>query len=318
MREPSAVALGGTAPLRIARRLFLATRPAFFTASILPVLLGSAWGYGSAGAFDASAFALALLATVFVHAATNVLNDVYDELSGNDAPNAGRIHPYTGGSRFIQNGVMTAAEMRHWGTVLLVLGVFAGAVLVYLKGTAVVGFGLIGMLLGILYSAPPIRLSARGWGEVAVGVGFGPLPVVGAAWLQTGQISLDAALLSLPVGIWIANVLLINEVPDADADAASGCRTVAVRLGAAGTRRLYLAGQAIAAASAVGLSLAGLLPVWGGLAVALSFVPAWKAAQSIVAPPSERDRLQGGIEATLFIHAAGSLLLLGSIMTTLW
>jgi len=316
--EPSAIGLAGTSLGQAARRLFLATRPKFFTASVLPVLLGSAWGYGIAENFDSVAFVLAVFATIFIHAATNVLNDVYDELTGNDGPNENRIYPYTGGSRFIQNGVMDVAQMRSWGIALLLLGVSTGLMLAYLKGVAIIGLGLTGVALGVLYSAPPFRLSARGMGEIAVAIGFGLLPVVGAAWLQTGQFSIEAALLALPVGIWIANVLVINEVPDVAADAGAGCKTAAVRLGGAGTRRLYLVGQIVAAIASLTLAVIGLIPLWAGLVLVLTVVPAWTAAQSIVAPPTERDRLRTGIEATLGIHAAGTLVLIVSVLSMLW
>lgn len=318
LSEPSTITLGGTSPGQSARRLFLATRPKFFTASVLPVLLGSAWGYITAGGFDSTAFILAIFATVFVHGATNVLNDVYDEMTGNDGPNENRIYPYTGGSRFIQNGVMGITQMRRWGIALLLLGIVTGVMLAYLKGGMIIAFGLTGVALGVLYSAPPLRLSAHGLGEIAVAIGFGSLPVVGAVWLQTGELSIDAALISLPLGIWIANVLLINEVPDVAADAASGSRTLAVRLGGTGTRWLYFTGQTVAAITPLILAVMGLIPLWAGLVLVLTLVPAWKAAQAIVTPPAERDRLRSGIEATLGIHAVGSLVLITAVLSMLW
>ena len=147
MSEPSTVALGGSGPLQVARRMFLATRPKFFTASVLPVFLGTAWGYKTAGSFNSTSFILAIMATILIHAATNVLNDVYDELTGNDGPNEGRIYPYTGGSRFIQNGIMDVGQMRRWGFALLVVGILTGLLLANLSGVAVIGFGLAGVAL---------------------------------------------------------------------------------------------------------------------------------------------------------------------------
>ena len=90
-------------------------RPKFFPASVLPVLAGSAWGFMVAGQFDLSAFVLALLATVCVHAGANVLNDVGDDAGGTDRQNEDRIYPYTGGTRFIQAGIMSANGMARLG-----------------------------------------------------------------------------------------------------------------------------------------------------------------------------------------------------------
>ena len=113
--EPSVALLRGNSFAIHVRRLWLSTRPAFLTASVPPVLVGSAWGFRIAGEFHALSFTLAVLATVLVHAASNVLNDVGDDIGGTDNANEERIFPYTGGSRFIQNGVMSASEMKAWG-----------------------------------------------------------------------------------------------------------------------------------------------------------------------------------------------------------
>ena len=76
-----------------------ATRPRFLGASLLPVLIGSAWGWRSADRIDLPAALLAVMATLLVHAASNVYNDVTDEELGTDRANTTRIPPFTGGSR---------------------------------------------------------------------------------------------------------------------------------------------------------------------------------------------------------------------------
>lgn len=305
--EPLAAALSGSSPLRAARRLLLATRPKFFTASILPVLLGTAWGYKVGGQFDAAAFALALMATLCVHAGANVLNDVFDELGGSDSDNADRIYPYTGGSRFIQNGIMSVSEMARWGSALVGVGMVLGAALIALKGVAVLYFGLAGVALATLYSMPPVQLSARGLGEAAVGVAFGMLPVAGAAWLQSGLIDGPTLLISLPIALWVASILLINEVPDIVADARANKRTLAVRFGQRGTRVLYFVLQLIAVLAVIVAIAQGLLP-WGALILpALLLLAAGRAAWAI---GHDVEYLRRGIELTLAIHALGSLWLI--------
>jgi len=90
---------------------------------------------------------------------------------------------------------------------------------------------LAGGLAAYLYSAGPVRLAYRGVGRLAVGASFGPLLVIGAYLVQTGTVSLAAALASLPVGLLIAAVLYINQFPDYEADKAVGKRHWVVRLG---------------------------------------------------------------------------------------
>jgi 1,4-dihydroxy-2-naphthoate octaprenyltransferase len=309
--EPTPATLGGQDPLTVIRRYWRATRPMFLTASILPVLLGTSWGYRSADELDLLALALAIAATACVHASVNVLNDVFDELGGSDPVNTGRIFPYTGGSRFIQNGVLSIRAMAVWGVVLLSIGVLFGAALLLEKGVPVLWFGLAGVTLGIVYSAPPVQLSARGLGEAAVGVGFGVLPVVGAAWLQSPDAALSALLPAVPVACWTMAILLINEVPDQAADAAAGKRTLVVRLGPARTVALYILLQVlalIALAAMVGLAW---LPLAALVAPAVLLMVAIHAGRGIGAG---QQRLKRSIELTLMIHALGGVWLGGWLL----
>lgn len=305
MNEPTVAALGGSSPVAVLRRYFLATRPKFFTASVLPVALGTAWGAVSAGQLDFMAALLALLATVAVHAGSNVFNDVGDELNGTDRINDGRIHPFTGGSRFIQNGVLTLEQMKRWALALFVAGIVLGVLLILLKGIGVLYLGLAGIALGMLYSLPAVQLSGRGVGEIAVGVAFGVLPVCGAAWLQSGVVDSTILLISVPVSCWVAGILLINEVPDRIADAQSGKHTWPVRFGLSGTRWLYVLLHVIAAAASVTLVVQQVFPWWTLILPLFLFAGGWQAGSTIVAGDS--GALEKGIKMTLAIHAVGAL-----------
>ena len=259
--DPSPQAFVGDAPGRIAKRLFAATRPKFFPASVLPVLAGSAWGYAIATQLDVMSFALALLATVCVHAGANVLNDVGDDSGGTDRQNEDRIYPYTGGSRFIQTGIMSPQGMTRLGSGLLLVAMLAGCLLLVREGTMILWFGLAGLLLAVAYSLGPLRLSSLGLGELAVGIAFGVLPVVGSAWLQSGIIDTNVIVFSIPVALWVAGILLINEVPDVAADRATGKHTLPVRLGLQGTAFLYALMNLAAAGAVLWLTVDGALPL---------------------------------------------------------
>jgi len=310
MTEPTIAVLGGNTPAKTARRYFLATRPKFLFASMTPIVIGSVWGWQEAGAFDATVFFLALVVTVFVHSAANVLNDVFDDINGNDRANEGRIFPYTGGSRFIQNGILDVSQMARWGVVLLILGALFGAALVFYKGPAVIYFGLVGVALAILYSAPPFSLSARGLGELAIGIAFGALPVVGSAWLQSGVVSVDALIISVPISMWVMTIILINEVPDAKSDAAVNRKTFVVRFGFKWTRHLYLVLHGLAFIGLVFAALTGLIPSWGIVFPALMLTGAYKAARGIIAPTADPAALRSSIEMTLGLLMLGGLWLL--------
>ena len=307
--EPHPETLGGSSlPARV-KRGFLATRPKFFTASVLPVVLGSGWGYRQSGDLDWSIFLLALSATVLVHAASNVWNDVGDHINGTDQNNGGRIYPYTGGSRFIQNGVLDKDAMLRLSQRLAMAALVLGAVLVWLKGATVLWLGLGGVALGYLYSSPAVRLSGRGVGEAAVALAFGVLPVWGAAWLQSHVFAWDGLLLAVPVSCWVAAILLINEVPDTTADRAAGKRTLAVRLDTAGSALLYGILHLFALFAVLGLVFLKTLPILVVVVPAVVMILGWIAARKI--QTGSRAALKQGIEITLAVHAIGCLWLSG-------
>ncbi|MHA1598814.1 MAG: prenyltransferase [Alphaproteobacteria bacterium] len=306
--EPSIASLGGDAPGQVALRFFLATRPQFLSASVLPVMLGSAWGWRVTGNFDGAAFALTLAVMVSVHAGANVLNDVHD--TDDDDANDDRIYPYSGGSRFIQNGVMSARSMMCWAWTLLGIGIGCGLTLTVLKGIGVIGFGMAGLALAIFYSAPPVRLSARGLGAAAVGIAFGLLPVTGAAWVQSATIDAGIILLSIAVSLWMADMLLINQVPDARADSADEKRTLAVRLGRTGTGWLYRWIHAAAVLAVMAAAVAGFLPIWAAIPPLALLLPAWRAGTVIIDNPDDRAAMEKAIRMTIGIHGVGTLWLL--------
>ena len=308
----------GDSAARSVKRLFHATRPKFFPASVLPVLVGTAWGVAANGQFDAAVFFFALLATVCVHAGCNVLNDVGDDAGGTDRQNEKRIYPYTGGSRFIQTGILNSSAMARLGVALLVIAMVAGVLLIVMKGMLVLYLGIAGVLLGVLYSLGPARLSALGLGELAVAVAFGILPVAGSAWLQGSTIDSQLLLFAVPVSAWVAAILLINGVPDIEADGATGKRTLPVRLGLDGTSWLYFTIHITAAASVAVLTARGGLPLLAPLVPVLLLLLAWRASAAIRVGVSDRVQMTAAIESTLGIHTIGSIWLIGCALFSLW
>jgi 1,4-dihydroxy-2-naphthoate octaprenyltransferase len=306
-RNPARDEFAGASPRQIAKRLFHATRPKFYPASILPVIAGTAWGYKVSGAFDAGIFLLALLATICVHAAANVLNDVGDDSGGTDRVKEDRIYPYTGGSRFIQTGIMSPANMASLGITLLAVAAIAGVVLLLAKGPMVLAFGLTGVALAVLYSLGPVRLSGLGIGEMAIGVGFGVIPISGAAWLQSDVINIDAFCFSLPISAWVTAILLINEVPDIGPDGRTGKRTLPVRLGLRGTRVVYMGLHVLALAAIIYMTATGSLPIATPLLPLALLYPGYKASTAIARGIEDRNGMRRAIEATLGIHTLGAL-----------
>jgi len=307
-------ALAGPGFVAACRRGFLATRPPFFVASVMPVLVGTAWASATFHRFDGLLFGLALSATVLAHAATNVYNDVGDDLIGADAENTGRIYPYTGGSRFIQTQLMSRSQMTRLAIGLGMAVLVLGALLAVLRGPGVILLGLTGLGLGLLYSLPGAQLSARGIGEAAVAIGLGALPVLGAVWLQAERIDSGALLISLPVSAWVAAILIMNEVPDTEADRRANKRTLVVRWGASGARWIYGGLTFIALTAATAGIATRALPLWYVLPALLLAGLGVAAGSGISIEREDRPRLKRSIELTLVIHALGCVALIVAVL----
>ncbi|WP_296871509.1 prenyltransferase [Tibeticola sp.] len=215
------------------------TRPGFLLITAVGVVLGLASASACGCGFSSARAAAALLLALLAHAAANVLNDAEDARNGADAANTAGLYPFTGGARLIQNGQVTVEDTRRLALALLALVVPGGLLLAVYSGGGLVLIGLAGLALGWAYSAPPLALMSRGLGELAVAAAWW-LVVVGADYSQRGQFLWVPAASALSYAMLVANVLLINGVPDAPADAQVGKHTLAVRLGPRGAAGLYL------------------------------------------------------------------------------
>ena len=138
------------------KRYFFATRPTFLLATLAACLLGLA-SASQGGIMLKPLFALVtILLALLVHAAVNVLNDYFDALTGADELNEERLFPFTGGSRFIQNGLFTARQTAQFGYLLLTVVLFGGLWLVAQVGAGLLLIGGAGVLVGwacLLYTS---------------------------------------------------------------------------------------------------------------------------------------------------------------------
>jgi len=166
----------------------------------------------------------------------------------------------------------------------------------------------------VMYSLGPVKLSTLGVGELAVAVGLGVLPVTGSAWLQGAPIDTALVLFSLPVSVWVFAILFINEVPDIEADGATGKDTLPVRLGLAGTSRLYFVLNTAAVIVIAYMTLQQMLPMLAPLVPLGLLVLAWRAASTIKGGISDRSGMTQAIESTLGIHTIGCIWLAGCMV----
>jgi 1,4-dihydroxy-2-naphthoate octaprenyltransferase len=289
-------------------RYFAATRPAFLSVTFAGCLIGLATAFADGAALRPLTASVTLFFALVAHAGINVLNDYHDALNGSDAANTERRFPYTGGSRFIQNGVLSLRATGIFGYVLLAAVVPVGLWLMHRSALGLRWIGLAGLVIGWAYSAPPLKLMSRGVGEAAVACGW-LIVVIGADYVQRGAFAATPVLAGLGYALHVTNVLFINEFPDLKADAAAGKRTLVVRLGPDRARWLYPAISVAAFLWLIGAVLAGGLPPLA-LAALASAIPASQAARQLLRNARRPEALDPAIRATI-----GAAMLHGAILS---
>jgi 1,4-dihydroxy-2-naphthoate octaprenyltransferase len=158
-----------------------------------------------------------------------ISDDYFDARAGVDDINATPT-PFSGGSRVIQYGLLPPPAILSLSTASYGGGILIGLYLTITRGLPIRLIGFAGLLVSYGYTAPPLRWAYRGLGELAVGIGFGPLLVLGSYFVQTQSFSLEAFLGSIPVGLLVMLILYVNEIPDRTWDDEAGKKTLVARM----------------------------------------------------------------------------------------
>jgi 1,4-dihydroxy-2-naphthoate octaprenyltransferase len=275
-------------------------------ATLIPLSLGGAVAAALA-CWDTMRFGVVLVASFLVHLCTNLGNDYFEYATGADDGDS------IGGSRVLQEGKITLAEIGKALVVLYVLALVCGLWIVWASQVWwLIVLMLFAFFSSVFYTAPPIRYGYRGLGELFVGVNMGPVMVVGTAAALTGQFVSRAFWLSIPIGIMVALILYYQSLSDIEADRAAGKITVAVRLGkptALWGVRFFMAA---ALASITLLVAAGLVHVVA-LASLATLLLGLKIDRIIRATADWKDLHDQGSSVRLFYLANGTILVLGVI-----
>ena len=284
-----------------------ATRPPFLSVTLVGVLLGLAAASHDQAFHSIPLALITLLFALFAQAGANVINDYYDALSGCDAANTERIAPFTGGSRYIQDGHLTEAQTRRYGYALLSMVVPAGLWLISQSGSELLWIGLAGLFCAWAYSAPPFKLQSRGLGELAITAAW-LVVVIGSDYVQSQRINPTAIYAGLAYAPLVANVLFVNQIPDRTADAAVGKNTLIVRFG---YQRAPLGSLLLCAAGYTALMIGiaqQALPTLSLLTL-LALLPAALALRALFSGPTAPVKLKTAIPLTIL-----SSLLFGALL----
>ena len=293
-------------------RYLAATRPAFLSVTLVACVLGLATAYRAGLALDGVTACATVLFALLAHAGVNVINDYHDGVSGADALNTERLFPFTGGSRFIQNGVLTLRQTARFGYGLLALVIAAGLWLSWHTGPGLLAIGAGGLLAGWAYSAPPLRLMSRGLGELAIAAGW-LLVVVGSDYVQRGSFDALPFIAGLSYALLVANLLFINQFPDHAGDAAAGKRTLVVLLGPQTAKWAYLLIAIVAYGWLLGMVGKDTLPQKSA-AAAMTLVLSFTAARDLLEYASQPAALEPAIKRTILAANLHGMVLAGALM----
>jgi 1,4-dihydroxy-2-naphthoate polyprenyltransferase len=279
-----------------ARAWLLATRPKTLTAAAAPVLAGTAAAHAAGGVAPLPALA-ALLGAFLLQIGSNFANDVYDYEKGSDR--ADRLGPV----RAVQAGLIRPAAMKRGMLVVFALALLVGVYLVGVAGWPIVVIGLASIASAVAYTGGPYPLGYNGLGDVFVFVFFGLVAVGGTAFVQVGSVPLPAWLGGVVLGLLAVNLLVVNNVRDADTDVLSGKRTLIVRFGRRFGYAQYATALVVAAVMpfvllGLGFSAAVLAPI-------VAVLPGLRIYRGLVRADSgpAYNRLLGATAGVLFVYA---------------
>jgi 1,4-dihydroxy-2-naphthoate octaprenyltransferase len=245
----------------------LAIRPRTLPAAAAGVVMGCAVAWRD-GFFRLDAALACLFAALLLQIGSNLANDVFDFERGTDTPE--RLGP----TRVTQAGMLTPSQVKFGMGVVFTVAAFLGLYLAWLGGLPIILIGVAAIISAIAYTGGPFPLGYHGLGDIFVFIFFGLAAVAGTYYVQAGSVSAAAWWMTIPPGLIITAILVVNNLRDIDNDRKGGKHTLAVRIGERATKIQYLICMAVAylilpIAAWMGIVSWFSLLAWGSLSLAL-------------------------------------------------
>jgi 1,4-dihydroxy-2-naphthoate octaprenyltransferase len=209
------------------------SRPFSFTISLIPVLVAAALAQ-AAGKLNLRLAAITLAASMLLQIGANVINEIYDVRKGVDSITSPRA------SQALLRGRINERNAFKLAFTCFSLAIVFGIYLIMQRGWVIALAGIVGMVLGYGYTAPPLQYKYRALGIPIVFLVFGPIMTVGAYYAITGTFSPITLIASLPPGLLVAAVAHGNEWRDMADDAHYGIGTYTTKVGRKWAHRTYI------------------------------------------------------------------------------
>ncbi len=279
-------------------------RPRTLPAAVVPVVVGTACAQaelrGDVTAWRAGA---ALVVALAIQVATNYANDYSDGVRGTDDARVGPV-------RLVASGLAAPAAVRRAAVLAFGVAAVAGLALTVAVGPQLLVVGALCIAAGWFYTGGPRPYGYAGLGEVAVFVFFGLVATAGSAYVQTGHLHRLEVLAAVPVGLLAVALLVVNNLRDIPGDGVAGKRTLAVRIGDARTRMVYVACLMLAFGALVDVGVQRTGGLLGLLAAPLAVGPIRRVAHGATG----RQLVGVLVDTSRLQLALGLLLALGIVI----
>lgn len=250
------------------------TRAQFLPLVILPALSGTFVAYRDYHVFNVAYFALVLLGVALLHLGANAIDDCYDFQNKVDEIANSMFPKEFGGWKPIPRGMISLRAAKLVSYLLFLGSLLLAVYFLFAVGPWSLILGVAGVILALVYTAPPVKLDYRGLGlgEIAIFLAFGPIPVLGSYYVQTGSLALTALLVSVPIGIMTVTVLMYHDLIFFEVYRASKKMSLTAILGRGRSLSASLLLTAIAYSLVFVLVGAKIIPIWSCLAPLASAV----------------------------------------------
>lgn len=252
----------------------LAIRPRTLPAAAAGVLMGAAMSWRD-GYFRLDAVLVCLLTALLLQIGSNLANDVFDFERGTDT--AERLGP----TRVTQAGMLTPKQVKAGMAVVFALAALLGLYLAWLGGWLMILLGIAAILSAVAYTGGPFPIGYYGLGDVFVFIFFGLASVAGTYYIQAGSVSPAVWWMTIPPGLIITAILVVNNLRDLENDRKAGKHTLAVRFGEQGTKIQYIICMATAYLILIPVIGLHLIP-WTTLLAWLSLPLAYQATRVVL------------------------------------
>ncbi|MBI2183511.1 MAG: prenyltransferase [Thaumarchaeota archaeon] len=219
------------------------TRAQFLPVILVPIIVGTAVAWHSAKALNPIYMVLALIGSALLLLAANIVDDIYDYVNGIDPISDRMFPPDFPGWKVIPRGLVTLGKAKTWAFLCYLGALLLASYFAFMAGIPSLILAVLGIGLSYFYVAPPIKAAYRGLGlgELDIFVNFGPIPALGAYFVQTLRLDLLPVVAAIPSGLLTASVLINHDLIFHDPYVEGGKRSIAVLLGRRSAMKLCTA-----------------------------------------------------------------------------